>query len=953
MNDHSVQMQAQRLRNEELLKGWGAALAIGRKALNLTLQDNFLEGLGSLTYLEPFTETFSINEGNSQLIQIEGLVLGATQVSFERSVSTDRLVTLRMSLLAADYRYLLHLPGEPQRFHRSLSVRESMDFTLEARGRLSVHTDLVSRQIQVLLDVGQATDFSCNLGETAYERAKIGERLQQWLAKQPDERRVLRLATIDLRDYRPMTSKSVMAITQPAPWAGEQGREGDGALVLFMQLGVDFEPGGLPGARYPYLLSKDDDVDAALVVQKDLQELALGTPEQVLESLSQGSKRKIRLLASAEQLSFGTLQAGPLTREIAPAVTTLVAAEQCQFKMSGGSGAVAWDARNLFRPLATGQMTTGLYSTRERQDFAKSTQLVLVTAHAQNDPQSHTASALVVEYDQPLVIAPQTAVWSLDNPPIEFVAAGGSVITWSLEGEKLGTLTTAGNRATFTPDKPSGQVAPVQLQRVRVHYNDKGRAQDTEACVIIVNRPASLDIEPAFVARHQTFGQVQFRVPEDWRQALLDIGQEPPQHLQRSDYAWEVVGDGEISADGLYTPPGVAQSSVSVVRLVLLGRVSGYAVIEHGQRTGMRSLAVTDWNDLDHFYVKAITAPQCYANGMQQIQVQVDIQTRDPGDGSHAPISDDELQSLKFYTVNGSELPVVEVGIEPPAAGTPGTWVMNRAHNPLLEMRPGQGSPAPARALPGQTIANYWLQTTSTVPVEVYAMFKQSGLGGRWFNSEVVSQQNGKVALQGMTLPTFDASRDYPWDEQDKRVRQEGKVVGNDTFGYMTLTVDYWKLTHVTSEGRRIPFVAIDVEPNDNKSVMRWASDEYEDVQCSYSGFMIGGESDQMIYDGALVRMAGKRGLTLEALDPNRRPATGELLLSLNRVNDFRQRFEQPDDPDILTDEEEAEREHLLRAFRFRLLDQQGNRHDLQVTYAGVGREGRNSFFLSKPPARH
>lgn len=944
------------LNNEELLHGWGAALAIGRKALNASLQDNFLAALDGLTYLEPFAGKFSINEGASQLIQIDGLVIGAPQVSFENAVATDCLATVRMPLLAGDYCYLLQLPGEPQRFHRSLSVREAMGYTLQARCRLAVHTDLVARQRHVLLDLGQATDFSCNLGETSYERAKIGQRLQQWLVAQPEERRLLRLATFDLRDYRPLNSKAVALITQPAPLAGHAG---DGALVLFMQLGVDWEPGTLPAADYPYLLPEGASTDVALLVQEDLQGLALGKPEDVLLSLNQGNQRKIRLTETTGQLSCGVLQAGPLTRELTPAIASLQAGGKQQFILPGGSGGIEWSARNLFRPQATGSMAAGLYQARAEHEFVKPTQVVLVSGHVEGDAEHLSASALVVEHDQPLTIAPRTANWSLGNPPIEFVVAGGSAITWGLEGEELGELQVNGNQATFTPDEPAGQVAPIQRQRVQARYNDNGVEYSAEACVIIVNRAADMSIEPAFVAREDAFAPVQFRLPEAWREQLGDVGQRLPQSLRQEDYAWQVYGEGDISPDGLYTPAANPQSTASVVRLVVYGVVSAYAIIEHGRAGQARSQAMAGWNRLSHFYLTALSAPQCFANGLQQIVVEVDIQTDQEG-SVKPPISDDELQTLMFYSSSGTELKVVEVGIEPPPAGGSGTWVMNRTRNELLRVQQGSSDiPAPQRALPGQRLWRYYLQSTTTETINVHAIFKQSGLGGQYFNSEVVSTDKGRVRLMGQPVPTYDASEDYPWDGQNKRVKDEGTVVDGDTFNYMTLTVDYWKLTHVLRRPslERIPFVAIDIEPSENKSTLRWTSDEYEDLMCSYSGFMYGkrkqpGDEDGMLYDGALERMASKRGLTLQPVEESRRPAENELLVSLNRVSDFRQRYEQPTDLDDLSDEEELQRDYLRQAFRFRLLDAEGNRHDLQLGYTGTGRDGRNTFFLAKQPPR-
>ena len=170
--------------------------------------------------------------------------------------------------------------------------------------------------------------------------------------------------------------------------------------------------------------------------------------------------------------------------------------------------------------------------------------MVLVTCHAEGDEESIYASALVVETDQPLSIAPQTFNWSIGDPAIEFVAAGGDTVTWTLEGDKVGDLVIEGQRATFTPHAPSDPSPPVQRQRVRVKYNGNGLEHVTEGCVIIVNRPASLTVEPFHVAREDSFAPIQFTLTEDWREALAKAGIRPPETLQQDDVVWSVVGEG-------------------------------------------------------------------------------------------------------------------------------------------------------------------------------------------------------------------------------------------------------------------------------------------------------------------------------------------------------------------------------------------------------------------------
>lgn len=732
MNPFSTSALIQQLNEEDLFCGWGAVLAVSRKALNTSLQDHYLKSLGNLTYLEPFDDRFSISEGNEQVIEIEGLVLGAAHVSFEGAVSTDRYVTVRMNLLAGDFRYLLQPAGQLPRLHRSFTIRETHGFNLEAQCKFELRLDPITMKQEIVIDIAQASSFACNLGSDGYERTQMGKRLGQWLVQQNEERRVLRMGAFNLRNYAPLDLRSGALITLPAPWAADPGFEGDGALVVFMQTGVDFKEGNLPSPPYPYPLPNEASTDVMLLTPPILQDLKLGEPADVVRSLALGNDRRVALsethLLSDASVSFGSLARGALNREVQPAISTQGAAHDQSFVMSGGSGGVEWQARNLFRPGATGRMNYGLYQAPGRENFVKPTQMVLVTGHARDDDESLVASALVMETDKPLTIAPQTVNWSSTDGPIEFVVSGGEGVDWTLEGEALGKLDKDGHKATFTY---TAQPTPaIQRQRVRVTYDDEGIKSSAEACVVIVNSPAALYVEPFHVPRENAQAPIQFS-PLNWREALLAAGQTPPATLQEAEIEWTVVGEGEITPGGLYTPPLKPESSASVVMADLMGMAFGYAIVEHGEDgmgTGTRSSIASGWSTLSSFTLRAASAPRCFANGMQQIQVEVSIITAQGSSGAD-PIGEDDMRTFGFYVAGGGQLDVVEVGIEP-EEGKPGTWVMRRTPNPdLTTQSAGVQRDAPA-AQPGELIRHFWLQTTATQEATIHAEFKKAGLGG-------------------------------------------------------------------------------------------------------------------------------------------------------------------------------------------------------------------------------
>ncbi len=342
MNPFSTSALLQRLSEEDRFFGWGAVMALSRKALNTSLQDHYLQSLGKLTYLEPFDDAFSINEGSEQIIEIEGLVLGAAHVSFEGAVSTDRLVTVRMNLLAGDFRYRLQLAGQPPRLHRSFTIRETQGFYLEAQCKFELRLDPISMKQEIVIDIAQASRYICNLGLDNYERTQIGKRLGQWLVQQNEERRVLKMGSFNLRNYEPLDLRKGALITLPAPWAATPGFEGDGALVVFMQKGVDFKGGNMPSQPYPYPLPNEASTDVMLLTPPIMQELQLGEPADVVRSLALGNDRRVALsethLLADASVSFGALARGALSREVQPAISTLGAAMKQPFAMSGGSG---------------------------------------------------------------------------------------------------------------------------------------------------------------------------------------------------------------------------------------------------------------------------------------------------------------------------------------------------------------------------------------------------------------------------------------------------------------------------------------------------------------------------------------------------------------------------------------------------------------------------------------
>ncbi|VVP66718.1 hypothetical protein PS910_00054 [Pseudomonas fluorescens] len=943
MAEYSKQHVLDRFSQASHTNGWGAVLAIGRTPLERLLEQQYLQSFGQGTFIRPYQGQVAIDEGGVQVVGMDGLVLGPPQLSFENATMTNGVVNVRMNLIAGDFNHLRR-SGNGMQLAKSQSITEGMGYWLDAKVELTAQVAAVGRRIKVGFDLAKATDITCNLGDTEYARRMIGRRLQAWIEGENAIGRTFTLADFDLRNYSPVVPNQVLARSQRAPWAGDTpGAQGEGALVLFMQLNSDLTTGMQPDRDFPYLLANEADIDSALLADSYFDDLESGDPAGTLGSLSLTNGASFNPVSSAKArdlLVFGKIEDGP--RTLSPALDTVISGKQRQFALGQGNGAIDWDARNLYRPLASGTLDAqGLYEARPHQDFVKEVQVGVVTGKYQTDEESQRRAALLIEHLSGVMVAPRVVTWGAGLPDVELLATSiqGASLQWSLVGDTLGELKPQeGGRALFAPTPPATPTPEIRLQRIRVTDG----TDSAEACVVIVAWAGMLDVQPCHVPRQDAFAPIDFKSPLTAK-AGNSVSAAP---------TWTVFGEGTIDSDGRYTPPAVASTPCSVVMADFMNTASGYAIIEHGQRQSAPSSALNSWYELDVFYLKVISAPQCYANGLQQIEVQVTLKPKEV-DGVVPPISDTELASLRFHFERGDgvvrELLEGEDGIEPSPNG-PGTWVMNRHRNESLDMQVGNKSDQdPQTHAPGEVILRYWLQTTSTSPETFYMAIQQDGaggIGGRWITSSGVSLENGKITVQGMPLPP---SIPELLGFESQRVRQEGEVLDNDPFSYMSHTIDYWRLSYFKGDPV-VPFVALDIEPSHKKSLLRWSSAAFDDEYCSYTGFMFGeGTANALTYDGTLCRLASERGIVLDALEPGQGPAPGTLLLALSRTSNFRLRSEQTDDPDNLTDSNRKTRDALDEPFRFRLIDRQGNRHRLQIVFEGA-RQERNALKVQTQP---
>jgi len=974
MIDYSRQALLERLEQGSVLYDWPALVAIDRAQLNLMLRDQFLQGLADLAFMEPITGTFAIEEGGWVQVTLRNVVLGPPQLSFENAVLGSADATVRISLVAGEYQLEQHTPGQPPVVREAFTLGEDMGFTLDAEVTLSVGLSNSGQRATVSLDLANGRDFSCSLGNTRPERRLIGEQLKAHIVVQPAYRRVYNLGAFDLEDYGPLSPRDMVVMTQTAPWGAQPGsaREGDGCMVLFLQLAIN-RPGGtlpLPNDDFPYLLPDDEQspgagISSTLVIDSDIKDLAGDRqPESVLAPLLLPNGRAFKSLDVQafdphDTLVFGQIQATDETFEVQPPAARVVAGEQQAFRLAGTSNTTAWSASNISLPLAVGSISGGgNYEAKGEKQFAQDQQLVVVRGLIGEEAQGVRRAALVVESSQAIQIAPRIVTWARGLAPIELkvTSTTGNPLAWTLvasqqgaarpgaganqaadSGAQVGELVDLGHgQARFTPYPPDNSYLPITLQTIRA--TDALTGAYGEASVIIIAYTQSLSVEPYHVPKLFSADPLQFaRKPRG----------EPDEAMA---YSWSVFGEGSIDSDGLFTPPPEPSQPASVVMLDRDEEAAGYAIVEFAKHAPT-SVSAARWKDLQVFGIEVLGSTECYANGLQQIVLRITIETAALDNGEQPPISDVELASLRLSNVGTHAqvrfLEPDELGLVIPEDTSRGEWATTHAKNRFDP--PGSFAPASKevqQSSPGTRVKYLYVQTTYRGTQQFRAEF-QNETTKRWFNSQDYDPSPGVKVVDLKGKPPMAYAIELFKFNFD-RVRSDGGEDEGDDYTYVDDALDYWRLPYIDLNGRLLKFSMLRMAKDSNVSTIRWESEHLAETYFSYTGMAFYPNYDdtpppaEMNFDVNLLLMAKTQAAELdERLDARKPVERGELVIGVYRVSDFKFWH------DGMGGADERYRERLDLPVDFELVDQEGNPHKLRISFPTSGKGARNKPLLS------
>ncbi|WP_458129723.1 hypothetical protein [Pseudomonas sp. Z2-11] len=964
MSVNSLESLLSHMNGVSVCHGWGAIAVFGRAQLNRLLETQYLAWLNESRQLPPLSGEFDVTDDGTESVTLDSLVLGKPVLSFESASLNSHRVTLTMNIIAGTYsamsRPVLGVPG----LMSSFSISEDLGFKVEMKIDLDQLEGEVDKKGRITLDLASDPEMTCNLGSLPGVQKKIGAFIQGLLAVQPVDKRTFELGLFNFSGYNPLSPTGYYLSTQKAPGAENPlaPNHGDGAVVVFIRLKVSDENGSIPGegSGFPYLIP-DDQVDgedlysASLVLNHDWIDLLNETQLDVLKNLLfPGENVFIESTDGKHEphdfLVLGNIKPTPESMTIEPPFISLRGEKTQQFTARAGDGSVIndvqWSVSNPISPLSVGTITQegGVYTSLSQSKMGKEQLPTVVTAGYSMEDRKRISSALVLSVFESMSISPRVCTSGIGTgaTPIQLSATtlSGGDLVWPTLTPAEGLLTVMdNNHAVYKP--PISLAEPLVVQKIRVL--DKSTRETIEATIVLLKSQQTLAIDPPFVPSISLSETVQLRADWEWPE----------------DCVWSVIGEGEVSQEGVFTPPAQMTSLFTVVKCTAPRGRSGYSIIQLSERQE----AEPRWSELDEFSIIANGGQdQCYSNGLQQIPVIITIKTKSinmGGEEIYIPVSDVELSTLRLVDkLTGAEVPFTRLAQEGIEYDSGIQWAVNKKRNRFKYYSPAGIGQTPALAPPvaknnGVRFREFYIHLATAESRTFFARFQAAD--GSTHNSTDNSNENYEITVKGIR-PTPPTIRDYEFVRdrafQDSAGHDEPGNPEPDYFSYYLKSTDYWRLSYRRQGIYPVGFATLLIEKN--ISTIQWESELLDEMFFSYTGYAFRpanyDNSDSLAPDGLSFdlyfwRLTRGYAKTLKtSFEGDKQPAPGELIVSLHRTDDMKYWH----DGMANGDEHKFYRKLLDLGVIFVLLDEDGNRHKVKISFEASSRtDSRNILILS------
>lgn len=501
----------------------------------------------------------------------------------------------------------------------------------------------------------------------------------------------------------------------------------------------------------------------------------------------------------------------------------------------------------------------------------------------------------------------------------------------------------------------SGVIELVDNSRWEYIYDEVGggKVRSAEAVVMLIRAPTVLPIKPPFVGAIHGQGEVSFEVPEEAVRGLLgNAGSMPEEDVM---WRWSVVGDGTVVGDGRtarFTPSAVrSESTLSVLVCEMVGpgvdHLCGFAVVE---QTAVSVMEDPHWEKLSRFEVEVAGSNQVFANGMQQILVRMVIETSSievDGEQVLIPVSPIELATLKLVNRRtNTEVPFIDPNQEGIEYESNVMWATSLGRNRFNSFKNSMAGAevGESRSDGGISYADLYLHLKDTdEPLELYAQFVSKD--GRVMRSlDYGNDPTQSIHVQGVMPPSVGLA-DYEFER--KRVWSSGgQPDGDDDFSYIPRSIDFWTLAYRKGGFDTAGFATLKVESN--TSTIQWESELLDELYYSQTTYAFSPKHrlqvappTEMSFDPYLAALMHE----IQHAPPNvelhsNPPSPGELLVGLQRLDDVTYWY----DGQAHDNKAKMFRKMLDKPVRYTLLDENGNRHYVQIGFQDPSLNGSRNL---------
>ncbi|WP_095149320.1 hypothetical protein [Pseudomonas sp. Irchel s3a18] len=261
MLDQSFIGLCERMQGKSMTRGWDAIVTMNRTKVNALLEQQYISKLKETRVLKKIFGEVKLTANGYSILDLTGLVLSPPRLSFENATLTNSRARLTMDVESGTVSQRLNVPGYPSRVTESFSVTPQHGFKVFADIDLFASTGTVEELGRVILDLGNAINFTSNLVDEPLAQEALGVFFARLYRALPWEERVYELGELKFNDDDLLVPREFAIRTQMAPGGNDVLSDSylDGAVVLFVRTRNNPASGSLPveGSGFPYLIPND------------------------------------------------------------------------------------------------------------------------------------------------------------------------------------------------------------------------------------------------------------------------------------------------------------------------------------------------------------------------------------------------------------------------------------------------------------------------------------------------------------------------------------------------------------------------------------------------------------------------------------------------------------------------------------------------------------------------